>query len=36
MAPSFDNLTQDDGTYDSEEEIDFTGAQLNALQGHSF
>ncbi|KAK4695858.1 translation initiation factor 3 subunit B, partial [Lecanoromycetidae sp. Uapishka_2] len=24
MAPSFDNLTQDDGTYDSEEEIDFS------------
>ena len=25
MAPSFDNLTEDNGTYDSEEEIDFSG-----------
>ncbi|KAF6227408.1 hypothetical protein HO133_008852 [Letharia lupina] len=24
MAPSFDNLTEDNGTYDSEEEIDFS------------
>jgi hypothetical protein len=27
MAPSFDNLTEDNGTYDSEEEIDFSGGQ---------
>ena len=25
MAPSFDNLTEDNGTLDSEEEIDFSG-----------
>ena len=28
MAPSFDNLTEDNGTYDSEEEIDFSGARF--------
>ena len=28
MAPSFDNLTEDNGTYDSDEEIDFSGAPL--------
>lgn len=26
MAPSFDNLTEDNGTYDSEEDIDFSGS----------
>lgn len=28
MAPSFDNLTEDSGTYDSEEDIDYSGPQL--------
>lgn len=27
MAPSFDNLTEDNGTYDSEEELDFSGSR---------
>ena len=31
MAPSFDNLTEDNGTYDSDEEIDFSGALLLAM-----
>ena len=31
MAPSFDNLTEDNGTYDSDEEIDFSGAPLFAM-----
>ena len=31
MAPSFDNLTEDNGTYDSDEEIDFSGAHLFAM-----
>ena len=28
MAPSYDNLTEDNGTYDSDEEIDFSGARF--------
>ena len=35
MAPSFDNLTEDNGTYDSEEEIDFSGASTTALYKHA-
>ena len=31
MAPSFNDLTEDNGTYDSDEEIDFSGAPLSAL-----
>ena len=30
MAPSFDNLTEDNGTYDSEEELDFSGTDISA------
>ena len=30
MAPSFNDLTEDNGTYDSDEEIDFSGAALFA------
>jgi hypothetical protein len=36
MAPSFDNLTEDNGTYDSEEEIDFSGASTIALYRHAW
>ena len=25
MAPSFNDLTEDNGTYDSDEELDFSG-----------
>ena len=31
MAPSFNDLTEDNGTYDSDEEIDFSGAPLLAM-----
>ncbi len=31
MAPSFDNLTEDNGTYDSEEELDFSGPPIVTL-----
>ena len=30
MAPSFSNLTEDNGNYDSEEEIDFSGQRTAA------
>lgn len=37
MAPSFDNLTEDNGTYDSEEDIDFSGPQLwSSLEAPSY
>ena len=29
MAPSFNDLAEDNGTYDSEEELDFTGISRN-------
>jgi len=33
MAPSFDNLTEDNGTYDPEEDIDFSGGHLIGFKG---
>ena len=35
MAPSFDNLTEDNGTYDLEEEVDFSGALATGLCEHA-
>ena len=29
MAPSFDNLPEDNGSYDSDEELDFSGVLPN-------
>ena len=34
MAPSFDNLTEDNGTYDSEEELDFSGTKNSTIPLH--
>ena len=34
MAPSFDNLTEDNGTYDSEEELDFSGTKNSTTHSH--
>ena len=34
MAPSFDNLTEDNGTYDSEEELDFSGTKNSTTLSH--